>query len=49
MIIDQRGVLIHSAFHMDPSITDGGQAELNQSLLNIQQQAEEMIRQTDSR
>ena len=50
MIIDQRGVLIHGAFHMDPSMVSGeGQAGLKRSLLDIRQQAEEMIRWADSR
>ena len=50
MIIDHRGVLIHGTFHMDPSITTGeGQAGLKRSLLDIQQQAMEMIRQAESK
>jgi hydroxylamine dehydrogenase len=49
MIIDQRGVLVHGAFHMDPSMVTGeGQAGLKQSLLDIRQQAKEMIRQAES-
>jgi hydroxylamine dehydrogenase len=50
MIIDQRGVLVHGAFHMDPCfVTWEGQAALKQSLLSIRHQAGEMIRQADSR
>ena len=50
MIIDQRGVLVHGAFHMDPSMVTGeGQAGLKQSLLDIRQQAGEMIRQAGSK
>jgi hydroxylamine dehydrogenase len=50
MIIDQRGVLVHGAFHMDPCfVTWEGQAGLKQSLLSIRHQAKEMIRQAESR
>ena len=50
MIIDQRGVLVHGAFHMDPCfVTWEGQAALKQSLLSIRQQAKEMIRQAGSK
>ena len=50
MIIDQRGVLVHGAFHMDPCfVTWEGQAALKQSLLSIRHQAGEMIRQVESK
>ena len=50
MVIDQRGVLIHGAFHMDPSIvTWEGQAGLKKSLLDIRQRAKEMIQQADAK
>lgn len=50
MIIDQRGVLVHGAFHMDPCfVTWEGQAALKQSLLDIRQQAEELIRRAGTK
>lgn len=50
MLTDQRGVAVHGAFHMDPCfVTWEGQAALKQSLLDIRQQAKEMIRQAGSK
>jgi hydroxylamine dehydrogenase len=44
MLIEERGAVIHGAFHMAPSaVTWEGQAALKRSLLEIQQRAGEMI------
>ncbi len=48
MLIVERGVTVHAAFHQNPVYVTEGQAGLQKSLLDIQQQAKEMIRQAES-
>lgn len=49
MLIVQRALTVHGAFHNDPVQVTEGQAGLQRSLLDIRQQAKEMIRQAGSK
>jgi hypothetical protein len=50
MLIDERGAVIHGDFHMDPCyFTWDGQGALKRSLLEIQQEAREMIARSHPR